>query len=82
MCETSRPDIVGLSKSFQPRQWFPHGFDVDCQGEIMWVYRPCDEGTGWLVGFFYPDGSWFTESRYSQGDPEKAAARVRWLNGG
>lgn len=68
-----------FATSFQPRQWFPNGFDDDCIGKIMWVYRPSEDDC-WLVGFFYPDGSWFTESKFQ--DQEKAAARVNWLNGG
>lgn len=78
----SRPDTVGMSRSFQPRQWFPHGFDGENGVKIMWVYKPEEAGghTMWLVGFFYPDGTWFTESSYDCN--EKAAARVNYLNGG
>lgn len=79
---TDKPDVVAMSQSFQPRQWFPHGFDADCGGKIMWVYRPEDGGehTLWLVGFFYPTGEWFTDSTFD--DKEKAVARVNYLNGG
>lgn len=78
-----RPNLNGLSKCFQPRQWFPHGFDSEGSERIMWVYRPNEANNGYLVGFFYPTGEWFTESAYSgDGAREKAAARVRWLSGG
>ena len=74
-------DLTTMQVSFQPRQWFPHGFDQDyVRANIMWVYRPCEQDGKWLVGFFYPDGSWFTESTFD--DSDKAAARVNWLNGG
>lgn len=78
----TRPDIVALARSFRPRQWFPHGFDMEDEGKIMWVYRP-DENSDherWIVGFFYPDGGWFTEATFD--NKEQAAARVNWLNGG
>ncbi|QIS10618.1 hypothetical protein [Nocardia arthritidis] len=32
------------------------------------------------VGFYAPDGQWISES--SHDDSERAAERVRWLNGG
>lgn len=75
----NRSETLVIARSFQPRQWFPHGFDDDCGGDIMWVYRPSEDGD-WLVGFFYPDGCWFTESKFQ--DKDQAAARVNWLNGG
>lgn len=48
----------------------------------MWVYKPTDasDGTGWVVGFFCPDGTWVADGVYD--DREKAAARVNYLNGG
>lgn len=76
----SRLSMAIVAQSFQPRQWFPHGFDDDLGGKIMWVYRPDEANDKWIVGFFYPDGSWFTESNFD--NKEKAAARVNWLNGG
>lgn len=71
--------LTRMSASFQPRQWFPHGFDAEDGGRFMWVYRPTEDGK-WQVGFFYPDGQWFTESVYD--DKDKAAMRVNWLGGG
>lgn len=77
---SNRPDIAGMATCFQPRQWFPHGFDEGIRGgRMMWVYRPTVDDK-WQVGFFYPDGQWFTESVFD--DQAKASARVRWLNGG
>lgn len=72
--------MTAMSVCFQPHQWFPHGFDANSQGKIMWVYRPSEQDGRWLVGFFYPDGSWFTDSAFDNQDG--AAARVNWLNGG
>lgn len=34
----------------------------------------------WTVGFYDPQGKWHTDNDY--GDPESAATRVHWLNGG
>lgn len=81
---TAKYDLNRLAASFQPRMWFPHGFDSEIRSKIMWVYRPSDESIGedgnWQVGFFYPTGEFFTESTYD--DKDKAAARVNYLNGG
>lgn len=73
----ARPDLRGLWRSFQPRQWFPHGFDAS-EGKLMWVYRPIDGK--FVVGIFFPDGTWMPESTYDNKDA--AAARANWLNGG
>lgn len=46
----------------------------------MWVYIRTDENM-WTVGFFAPpDYEWVTDSDHP--DPESAAQRVHWLNGG
>ena len=46
----------------------------------MWVYLRTEENV-WTVGFFAPpDNKWVTESDHP--DPESAAQRVHWLNGG
>ena len=44
----------------------------------MWVYRQIEPGL-WTVGFYSPEGKWEAESDHS--DPNKAAARVSYLNG-
>lgn len=75
----TRPDLRGLSRCFQPRQWFPHGFDDVGGTKIMYVYQPSDDGK-WVVGFFCPDGTWVSEGVFD--NQEAAAARVNWLNGG
>lgn len=70
-------------KSFQPRQWFiadgePDPFVIADGDSFMWVYR--QEGDGFAVGYYAPDGTWFTDGHYVT--KETAAARVRFLNGG
>lgn len=45
----------------------------------MWVYLKSEPGL-WTVGFYDPSGEWQSESDHT--DPEKAAARVHYLNGG
>lgn len=45
----------------------------------MYVYIK-SESTLWTVGFYKPDGTWEPESDHES--PEKAAERVRYLNGG
>lgn len=45
----------------------------------MWVYKRTEPGL-WTVGFYDPQGKWHTDNDY--GDPESAATRVHWLNGG
>jgi len=45
----------------------------------MWVYIK-SEPRLWTVGFYSPDGKWNPENDY--GNPEEAAARVHYLNGG
>lgn len=45
----------------------------------MYVYIRSEPGL-WTVGFYLPDGKWEPESDHDS--PEKAAARVRHLNGG
>jgi hypothetical protein len=49
----------------------------------MWVYRQGEDGR-WLVGYFFPDHTWFTESSFDATDKGKelAAQRVHYLNGG
>jgi len=49
------------------------------RGVTMWVYRQTDKQV-WAVGFYAPDGEWIAESDHD--DPDKAAFRVHWLNGG
>lgn len=46
----------------------------------MWVYRKDEEFGIFLVGYYDPSGNWFTDSTYK--DRDKAAERVRYLNGG
>lgn len=45
----------------------------------MWVYLKT-EAQLWTVGFFGPEGKWFTESDWPSA--EEAAERVHYLNGG
>lgn len=45
----------------------------------MYVYIQ-SEPTLWTVGFYKPDGKWEPESDH--GNPDKAAKRAAWLNGG
>lgn len=45
----------------------------------MYVYRAFEPGL-WTVGFYSPDGEWFSESDHDS--IEAAAARVSYLNGG
>ena len=46
----------------------------------MWVYMRTGDKV-WTVGFFSPiDGAWVTDSDHE--DPQSAAMRVHWLNGG
>lgn len=78
--------ISSFRECFQPRQWFmdDDGIDAGIEGDVlMWVYRTDEQGR-WMVGYFLPDKSWFTESVYGTCDnsKERAAARVHWLNGG
>jgi len=44
-----------------------------------WVYRKTEPGL-WTVGFYDPNGVWHPESDHD--DPDRAAERVCWLNGG
>lgn len=44
----------------------------------MWVYIQ-SESNVWTVGFYTPEGEWFSESDYP--DSESAAKRVHYLNG-
>jgi len=46
---------------------------------MCWIFMPT-EGSLWTVGFFAPDGKFFTDSDWSR--LEEAAFRVHWLNGG
>lgn len=45
----------------------------------MYVYRYFKEAGCYTVGFYSPKGEWESESDHES--PEKAAARVAWLNG-
>lgn len=47
--------------------------------ETTWVYIRSEDRL-WTVGFYKPDGTWEPESDHS--DPQSAADRVHWLNGG
>lgn len=76
-------DLNRLRKCFQPRQWFQGEGEPDpsisnCEA-FMWVYRKLDSGK-FCVGYFMPDGTWFSESEFA--DAGDAAARVNFLNGG
>lgn len=47
----------------------------------MYVYLKYLRGEElWTVGFYDPDGKWHAESDHDA--PDKAAARVNYLNGG
>jgi hypothetical protein len=46
---------------------------------MSWVYRKTEPNL-WTVGFYAPDGTWEPESDHD--NPEEAAQRCRWLNGG
>jgi len=35
----------------------------------------------WTVGFYAPDGNWYSDSDYGYSDREEAADRVAYLNG-
>lgn len=89
-------DLTRLRKCFQPRQWFFCEDDIevsDLNDEVifMYTYRPlgsykddptalAGEGEIFLVGFFMPDKTWYTESSFK--DRKSAARRVNYLNGG
>lgn len=79
--------IEKFRKCFQPRQWFYDDDGTECnlymEDVLMWVYRKDNDGS-WIVGFYMPDKTWVTESRYDATDEgkDKAAARVNYLNGG
>lgn len=48
-----------------------------------WIYLKIgvgDDDTEWMVGFYDPKGTFRNES--SHGNPNNAAARVHYLNGG
>jgi hypothetical protein len=45
----------------------------------MWVYKQTEPGL-WTVGFYDPEGKWHPDSDWD--DWERAAERVRYLNGG
>lgn len=45
----------------------------------MWVYIQTEHNL-WTVGFYSPDGEWHSDSDHES--KEKAAERVRYLNGG
>ena len=45
-----------------------------------WVYIKSRSEELWTVGFYKPDGSWEPESDHP--DPEAAARRTTYLNGG
>jgi hypothetical protein len=46
---------------------------------MSWVYIKSEPGL-WTVGFYRPDGRFMPESDHDS--PDKAAARVAYLNGG
>ena len=52
---------------------------AELQDRVSYVYVQ-SEPTLWTVGFYEPDGEWTAESDHAT--PERAAARVRYLNGG
>jgi hypothetical protein len=77
-------NLIDVKKCFQPRQWFiadgePDPFIIREEDAFMWVYIPSDDGR-YEVGFFAPDGQWFSDATYSC--KEDAAKRVNFLNGG
>lgn len=47
-----------------------------------WVYKRTEFSpfSLWTVGYYEPDGTWQPESDHD--NPEDAANRVHWLNGG
>jgi len=45
----------------------------------MYVYMRTEKSL-WTVGFYSPNGKWVSESDYD--NPEDAACRVHYLNGG
>ena len=45
----------------------------------MWVYQKTESDL-WTVGFFSPNGTWYTDIDCDSQD--NAAARVNYLNGG
>jgi hypothetical protein len=45
----------------------------------MYVYKRTERNL-YTVGFYSPDGQWYSESDWEF--KEDAARRVRWLNGG
>lgn len=46
---------------------------------MSWVYIRTEPRL-WTVGFYDPDGTWHPDSDHD--DPDSAAERVHWLNGG
>lgn len=49
--------------------------------ETKYVYKKTqDDPDLWTVGFYDPEGKWMPESDHS--NPEDAAKRVHYLNGG
>ena len=72
------------ARAFHPSQWF-YLEDTPLpeaeEAEHMWVYRKADGlNGGWDVGYYAPNGEWFSHGIYST--REKAALETRWLNGG
>lgn len=45
----------------------------------MWVFRSFEQGV-WTVGFWGPDGSWYSTSDHASA--AEAADEVHYLNGG
>ena len=45
----------------------------------MYVYKQT-ESRLWTVGYYAPNGEWYPESDHE--NPEDAAKRAAWLNGG
>jgi len=46
---------------------------------MTWTYKQTEPGL-WTVGFYTPEGQWEPETDHD--DPQRAAARVAYLNGG
>lgn len=69
-----------MRKCFRPWQWWNEGdpSPESLEDTLMWVYRK--EGDKYVVGYYLPDRTYFSESSYDTA--EYAAARVNFLNGG
>lgn len=66
--------------SFKPWPWYRNlPEETYREDEVVYVYRQSDLFE-WTVGYYTPSGEWMPESTWDS--KEKAAERVRWLNGG